>query len=520
MGKNIILCSDGTGNTAIKDRGTNVFKLFEAIDLSPEFNQKAYYDDGVGTESFKLFKLLGGAFGLGLSRNVRHLYMNLVRVYEPGDNIYLFGFSRGAFTVRTLAGFISHCGILDCRRFCHNDAEMMNKVEGAYKAYRRRYKTVIANVWRWLFKWNTQRKYGFTETDEFMRRYTHVHPQGHTPIHFIGVWDTVSAVGFPVIGVTELFNRIYRVTFPDHKLGANVANAYQALSIDDKRRTFHPEMWDEGTEADDAKKRIHQVWFAGVHANVGGGYPKQGMSLVALDWMMQNAEAKGLHFIASSRSRVRTHANVNDKLYDSRSGLAVYYRYAPRDIHEISRRYNIKTPLIHDSVMLRSLDLTDGYAPGNLPRNCRFVATGQAGYVYEYETSLFKQDMGKNDTLLERVAGAVILRKRMHALFLLLSALFVYLMIERYSFAGFMEMVADPGSMTFLKSSAVVLLDSVWLLIPVVIVLLLSQAARGRIQTSFSSFWYSFNAKVPGGRMRAAAAGEDKAQPQPSEIDS
>src|SRR5476649_2605747 len=106
MPKNIIICSDGTGSTAIKDRGTNVFKLFEAVDLNghrTDLNvvpQIAIYDDGVGTEDFKPLKLLGGAFGWGLTRNVKDLYTGLVRVYDPGDQIYMFGFSRGAFTVR------------------------------------------------------------------------------------------------------------------------------------------------------------------------------------------------------------------------------------------------------------------------------------------------------------------------------------------------------------------------------------------------------------------------------------
>jgi uncharacterized protein (DUF2235 family) len=105
MAKRIVVCSDGTGNTAIKGRGTNVFKMFEAIDLNghrldPALTpQVAIYDDGVGTEDFKPLKLIGGAFGWGLSRNVKQLYKELARVYDPGDEIYMFGFSRGAFTV-------------------------------------------------------------------------------------------------------------------------------------------------------------------------------------------------------------------------------------------------------------------------------------------------------------------------------------------------------------------------------------------------------------------------------------
>src|SRR5512138_2215327 len=137
--KNIVICSDGTGNTAIKGRGTNVFKIFEAVDIYGHWTnpalrpQVAIYDDGVGTESFKPLRLLSGAFGWGLGRNIRQLYTELVRVYEPGDSIYLFGFSRGAFTVRSLAGFIGICGILDRAKL--GDGDVRVRVEEAYRAY-------------------------------------------------------------------------------------------------------------------------------------------------------------------------------------------------------------------------------------------------------------------------------------------------------------------------------------------------------------------------------------------------
>src|SRR4026208_1700614 len=119
MNKNIIVCSDGTGNTTIKGRGTNVFKLFETIDLTghrtdPTLRaQVAFYDDGVGTQNNKLLKIAAGATGFGLARNVRQLYREVSRAYDEGDRIYLFGFSRGAFTVRSLAGMITTCGLLD-----------------------------------------------------------------------------------------------------------------------------------------------------------------------------------------------------------------------------------------------------------------------------------------------------------------------------------------------------------------------------------------------------------------------
>ena len=151
MPKNIIICSDGTGNSGVKDRGTNVFKMFEAVDLNghrtdPTLDaQVALYDDGVGTESFLPLKLLGGAFGFGLAKNVRNLYMGLVRIYDPGDRIFLFGFSRGAFTVRTLAGMIARCGVLDREKLPTTD-DLRATVKQAYRTYRRSYRTWLENL--------------------------------------------------------------------------------------------------------------------------------------------------------------------------------------------------------------------------------------------------------------------------------------------------------------------------------------------------------------------------------------
>src|SRR5215217_2781336 len=116
MPKNIVLCSDGTGNAGGKLNGTNVWRLFLAIDHDPPGNrhQTAFYDDGVGTENLKYSRVIGGAFGWGLSRNLCQMMGFLLRHYEKDDHIYLFGFSRGAFTIRVLANMISLCGIPDC----------------------------------------------------------------------------------------------------------------------------------------------------------------------------------------------------------------------------------------------------------------------------------------------------------------------------------------------------------------------------------------------------------------------
>src|SRR5439155_18452003 len=133
----IVLLSDGTGNSAASPFKTNVWRLYQALDQSTpgagQVRQIVFYDDGVGTESFKPLKLLGLAFGVGLSNNVKALYTFLCRNYTPGDGIFLFGFSRGAFTVRILAGLIVRCGLVTAS----SEAELEVRVKLAYSEYKR-----------------------------------------------------------------------------------------------------------------------------------------------------------------------------------------------------------------------------------------------------------------------------------------------------------------------------------------------------------------------------------------------
>jgi uncharacterized protein (DUF2235 family) len=370
MAKRIVVCSDGTGNSAIKDRGTNVFKVFEAVDLvshrsDPNLTpQVALYDDGVGTGNFKPFKLLGGAFGWGLSRNVRHLYRELARIYDPGDEIYMFGFSRGAFTVRTLAGFISTCGLVDPKKIEPRNVRGLSRaVSRAYKAYRKCYRP---SLWRLLAQ--PTRSEGL----EFKKKYSF---SEEVRIRFIGVWDTVDAVGLP-FHLADFINAVvYQFKFPDHRLSSIVDHACQALSIDDPRQTFSPQLWDEG---DTDSKRITQVWFAGVHSNVGGGYPKQGLSLVALDWMLGQSEEQGLRINTAERHYFRDHANSDDKLYDPRAGLGIFYRWKLRNIAALCRKHSVK-PAIHVSALERVAHGTDNYAPGNLPTDALITISAPFG---------------------------------------------------------------------------------------------------------------------------------------------
>ena len=371
MSKNIVLCSDGTGNMDIKNRGSNVFKLYEAVDIHghklPPQDKKpqiAFYDDGLGTKFGHW--ILGQAFGRGFAENVRRLYTMLAHVYSPGDSIFLFGFSRGAYTVRTLSGMIQHCVVIDGRGF-KNREDLETSVEALWEEYR-------AQVWpeKWRKQEDVLKTIG--KIDDLSEEAKPFMLYRNVPIEFIGVWDTVGAIGIPFREITKkssLFRKRF-YWFENQKPGDGVKKARQALSIDDERKSFHPELWDEKGAAEG---KIKQVWFAGSHSNVGGGYPKQGMSLVALEWMMAEAELAGLRFIQEDRKYVNAHQDVHDKLYDPREGLWAMYRWSPRNIERLCRESNCLPPKMHISVFERMDFGTGGYAPGNIPDIFEVVAT-------------------------------------------------------------------------------------------------------------------------------------------------
>jgi uncharacterized protein (DUF2235 family) len=369
--KNIVICSDGTGNTTIKDRGTNVFKLFEAVDVNGHRadmtlrRQLAFYDDGVGTQDLRWIRVFAGATGYGLSRNVKRLYRELCRVYEPGDAIYLFGFSRGAFTVRTLAGLISECGLLPPQEYA-TEREFRTQARAAYKAYRRKYRALLARL---------SPRAGMA-ADEFKARYARRDRSGRPlepSIKLLGVWDTVDAVGLP-FRLADAWNAlIWQFKFNTTSLTPIVEKGCHALAMNDDRASFQPVLWSERKE--DVRSRVEQVWFAGAHSNVGGGYPQQGMSLVSLGWMMTRAEEQGLRFTEFARAQYMAQEAFADKLYNPRSGLGVFYRWKPRNVTKLCARNGIAFPKVHVSVFERIVQAPEGYAPGNVPPSCTVVAT-------------------------------------------------------------------------------------------------------------------------------------------------
>lgn len=361
MPRNLVLCSDGTGNTANKDRGTNVWRLYESLDRHSQLRggpeQLATHDDGVGTSTNKTLAALGGAFGFGLARNVRELYTWLARNYRPGDKIWLFGFSRGAFTVRCLAGLICRCGVPNASAL--SEKELDEIVSAAWFAYKRAHSRRDASVADGI-----KRTHGAAATAET--------PNDHdVPIEFIGVWDTVDAYGLPFDELTEAVSRATQwlgpaawVRFRDHKLHPLVRHGVHAIAIDDERRSFHPKIWNERDLPEE--QTVDQAWFAGMHSDVGGGYPRGSLSLVSLDWMMGHAEARGLRFSKAAREEVCERMNPLGPMHDSRTGLGAYYRYGPREIATLCEAHGT-VPRVHESVMERIERSPSDRVPEALP---------------------------------------------------------------------------------------------------------------------------------------------------------
>lgn len=445
--RNIVLLSDGTGNSAAKARKTNVWQLYQALDLGDD-DQIAFYDDGVGTSGFRPLQLLGGAFGWGLSRNVRDLYEFLCRHYREGDHIYIFGFSRGAFTARTLAALIGKCGILDCSKAVPGRRGrflQLNTREGlkagvklAYRSYRRGYSAPVAKLFRWL----RDRIFGAVPAPAaFRSRFSFAEPAA---IKFVGVWDTVDAVGLPIDELSTLVDQVfYPHRFPDQDLSDQVERACHAIAIDDERHTFHPVLWNERGTAD--SERISQVWFAGMHSSVGGGYPENDLAYVSLQWMMGEvgfdpARDQGLRFDPDSVRDIDHRTQPLGKMYDSRRGLGVYYRYNPRRVATLcDDRDNgvlIAEPKIHRTVFERIAENITGYAPAGLPTTYRVVDDDGAVSELDPPTYESAEERGARAGLLERAQHHVFWRRVIYYLFVLVTLALVLMPYYRPPIAG------------------------------------------------------------------------------------
>ncbi len=398
--KNIILCADGTGNKGGTTPDSNVYKIYNTINLHhPNIEQIIHYDNGVGTQTNKYVRSAAGAFGFGFKTNVSDLYEFLARNYAPGDNIYMFGFSRGAATIRACNGVIHRCGLIKGQD--NENKDKRNK----------QLKKEVKNAMRVHASFQDNHKpLSDIERDELL---PDIEFHKETPkITFIGVWDTVSALGFPErtekigIGLRVLntafelsgwlANKIIPHKFYNYELTPNVEKACQALAIDDARTSFWPMIWKENT-ANAQHIDIHQVWFAGMHSNIGGGYPRAGLADVSLAWMLDhieeikgNEKIPGLAFKEGEDNSAKMGANVNGRMYDSRQGFGAFYRYHPRDITELCEEAGVKVK-IHESVMCRLKFRTADYAPPLLPQHMELVKCNKADDKLEINNAQWKE---------------------------------------------------------------------------------------------------------------------------------
>lgn len=375
--KNLVLFSDGTGNSAGKLFKTNVWRVYQALDLTdpqaPEPpRQFAYYDDGVGTSTFKPLAIAGGAFGVGLARNVVDLYVFLCRTYEPGDSIYAFGFSRGAFTIRVLVGLVMSQGLL---RYSGSEQDLQRWAWDAYRAYRAKSfsSNRIVEALRQLRNQalNLKNHLAANTLYKDAERIGKPGEPDEIKIEFLGLWDTVDAYGLPIDQLTRAIDKfIWPLTMRNYVLSDRVLCARHALSLDDERRSFYPRLWTERDESSVSAghitgNRICQVWFAGVHSNVGGGYPDDSLSYVPLLWIMAEADRCHLRFKDALWDEFKALSDENGPLYDSRKGIASYYAYNPRRMEDVNHSEGIRIARgkVHESVIRRIRVDPDGYAP-------------------------------------------------------------------------------------------------------------------------------------------------------------
>jgi len=440
--RRIVLFADGTGN-AYGGEPSNIWRLYQALDLEGK-DQIAHYIPGVGTQSMKILRVLDGMTGFGVPSNVRKLYRFLCWNWRPGDEVWLFGFSRGAFTIRTLIGMIASQGLVppvvevaraklgaggeggstcagwtcDSKNVLIDHRGMQRLTRDSWRAYRaerakRPWWSPITPMRSirdaWLSVWSLVA--GHHDDFHFARARDarkQNRPGGDPDLRFVGLFDTVAAYGVPIEEARKAIDKtIFPLVFKDNDMSPLVRAARHALSLDDERTTFHPVRIghaEKPTEESRTKRceNVEEVWFAGAHSDVGGGYPDDGLAQVALHWMVERIEAVSttapLRFDAGFKASVEAAMSPFGPRHDSRAGTGVFYRYAPRDIAvpaapaegetsaarrpaaagpcgstkkvDVAEEFG-GAPVIHQSVVQRMLFGSDRYAPVALPAGFR-----------------------------------------------------------------------------------------------------------------------------------------------------
>ena len=362
-GRRLVVCCDGTSNQPNSANVTNVVKIARGtapVDANG-VSQIVFYEWGVGT-SGKLDAISGGAFGRGLGKNVESAYRFLVHNYRPGDQIYLFGFSRGAFTARSVAGLIRQCSIIR--------KEHADRIAEGHNLYR-----------------DAETHPDHADSEKFRSDYSHAMPL----IEFIGVWDTVGALGIPanrVVGAVKYWtvnkwfgkrneaSRPRRATslprnrhsFHDMTLSRTVKNAYHALAMDERRPVFTAATWKsapkeyELPDGAKAKQVVQQAWFPGAHSDVGGGNGNRNNSSISLNWIAAAAKANGLEFDGAFWTEVQREIAKTGAISSSPPGV---WRFAGSVQRDMSGNPG-GTECIHPSARIREQTDSLNYNPDNL----------------------------------------------------------------------------------------------------------------------------------------------------------
>ena len=324
MTKRIAFCFDGTWQAPLNN--TNITQLFHAIIQSSD--QVAYYDDGVGADATGLNRVIEGAFGQGLLQKITDGYTKIAHVCEPGDEIFLFGFSRGAYTARSIAGVIINCGLL------HKAPGLPLTVDAIYARYR--LGKAATPLYRLIYQQQQPNPPVLSAADQAL-----LQSSRRVPIKMVAVWDTVGALGVPwteapLIGRGNFY-------FHNTNLSVLIEYAYHALAVDENRAPFKPTLWTKftpnipeapnasATPATTAPQTVEQRWFIGAHSNVGGGYVGDQLRNLPLAWLQQKAAEQGLAF---TRTITPTGSEYQYKPIDSYAafmkGLYKFFRLGSR----------------------------------------------------------------------------------------------------------------------------------------------------------------------------------------------
>ena len=331
--RKLIICNDGTWNSPDdKDRGkvkpTNITKISRAL-LPVDSNghsQVVFYNEGVGTSFGE--KILGGVTGFGISKNILDAYRFLSHNYSSGDEIYVFGFSRGAYTSMSLVGFMDKVGLV-----AKDDVFYLPHLFDFYRT-----------------------QSSANEVDAFCNEKSL--KRHHPRIKLLGLFDAVGALGLPIPGANNLFAKtgVLESTFHDVQLKATVDYAYHALAIDEHRKPFAPTLWSKSlNETIDMEQR----WFAGVHSNIGGGYNPDDLANFALKYMTGQASKCGLEFDAHYLSFYG--GNIKTPIRDS---MSFKYRVLGKNLRKITLD-DTSGQVIDESVFTKQAE-DNGYQPANV----------------------------------------------------------------------------------------------------------------------------------------------------------